>query len=534
MGSSKNAQTGHTTESHSGDYLDDLTSQQKRSISNVRESERLINGQHGPHGTAKRMSGDASSRSDTGHLMDKGDAGAIPKYPFLLLNLIMILRSASERIYSTLMDQYMYQRYANDILGNVSQKTASQPCVNDSNTSDNSATNQIQDMTSQLSLYISLADYGLAVVPSLLLGAYSALFSRKVLLFIPTFVGAVKTVVIAAVVYWNLDLNWLFLGYSIDGLGGGLAGSILGIFLYLTDITSRGEQRTVFMSFLEGLKGVVSGILFYVTGKMIESTGFLVPVLIAAVCMVLSSVIVLLLPERKSQCASKDWSAAACYKRLALPFGKSQHPLVRKMVILSLVSLLVIICAALGVSKVRNLYLMNVPFCWDAVTIGWFLSAQDIAYNFVTMVCVPLFYRCLPGMWLAILGTVSTMAGMAMYALANSSLEIYTIIGLSIGSNIAFGLIRGEASRLLDRESQGSLFATLSVFESVSFLCGTPMLLLYKATVGLYSGFTFLAMDGLLVVAFILLCIYQVLWNRYTKEIMCKEFKVNEYGSINS
>ncbi|KAI8784293.1 proton-coupled folate transporter [Biomphalaria glabrata] len=482
----------------------------------------------------ENRSGDVPNRSEgeTVH----GDT--LEKYPFLLLNIVLTLNSGASRIYTSLIDQYLYQRFANDILGNYSENTAKKPCVNETNQSD--STLLIQDMTSQFSLYISISDYALSVVPCLLLGAYSALIRRKTLLLIPTLATAIKSLDIAAVVYWNLDVQWLYLGYTVEGLGGGTSGILLGIFLYMSDITSRGRKRTFVMTFMEGLKGFISGILYYGTGQLIESTGFIVPTLMAAGCMLLSVCLILLLPERKSKQVSHvrketaDWSLGACYKRLTLPFGKTQHPMVKKMVILALVAFLILLCSLFGQSKIRNLYLMNFPFCWDAVTIGWFLSAQDIAYNLFTMLAVPLFYTCLPGMGLAIVGLVSCMAGTTMYALADTSLEIYLIIGLSIANNVAFGLIRGETSRLLDGESQGSLFATVAMFESLSFLCGTPALLLYSATVGWYSGFSFFLMDVLLIVALVLLCMYQSLWVRYTREVQSKELLVEKYGSINS
>ncbi|CAL1529415.1 unnamed protein product [Lymnaea stagnalis] len=470
-------------------------------------------------------------------------AGAIEKYPFILLNVIMILNSAATRIYQSLIDQYIYQHYSDQLLGNTSAKTASNPCVNGSsgyNSSVQDAVQTIQDKTSEMSLYLAVVNNAPAMLSCVLLGVLSPVLSRKVLLMIPEFGSLVKGVVTAAVIYWDLDLAWLYIGYGVEGLCGNWAGLLLGIFLYMSDITSRGAHRTYFMSFLEGGKGLVASTMYYATGQLLKSTGFTIPALMAAIFLLLGFCVIPLLPERRARlddhhhANAVDFSPAGCCRRLALPFSKGQHPRVRKMILWALMSVLILLIAATGNSKIRNLYLMNLPFCWDSATIGWFFSAQEMTFNLFTMFGVPLLYRLLPGLWLAIVGTVSALITYVMFAVATSSLEIYMTIGLAVGFNAPFGLIRGELSRMLGPESQGSLFAAIAVFESFSFAAGTPTLSLYRWSLTFYSGLAFSVLAGLLCFVLVMLGIYQVLWLQYRRELQNKELIIKPYGTINS
>ncbi|XP_059178198.1 lysosomal proton-coupled steroid conjugate and bile acid symporter SLC46A3-like [Physella acuta] len=463
--------------------------------------------------------------------------GSIELLPFILLNIYSLFVSAAYRIFSPLIEQYIYQRYSTALLGNASEQTSSQPCVNQ--TSGNSTADQltqaIQDMSSELMLNLSLISACLGIMGCLLIGAISTLVSRNFLLALPTFCCMVKNALLPVIVFWNLDLKFLYVGYAVEGLGGNIAGCFIVTHLYLSDLTPRDHRRTVWLSFLEGAKGVVSGILYYATGQLIVSTGYLIPSLMSAGFMAISLILSFCLPDRRPSLTHgrEGWSMRTYLKNVTSPFHKTLERRVKQMVGLALFSFFVYIGALVGISKVKSLYLMNNPFCWDAVKIGWFQTGQEIAYSLFVILAVPLLIGRLPGMVLGVLGTLSAVGSSVMFALASNDAEIYSIILLSIGQTLPVGIIRGETSRLIGAEPQGSLFALMGVCESISFAVGAPALSLYRASLGVYRGLTYLVIAGFFVVVTVTLSIYHVIWRAHTNAVTSKEMVVKTYGSVN-
>lgn len=66
-----------------------------------------------------------------------------------------------------------------------------------------------------------------------------------------------------------------------------VCGFFFGAFLYTSDITSRSKSRTMGVSILEGLKGLLSAGINAVTGQLIQRTGFVVPSMMTVGCVLL-------------------------------------------------------------------------------------------------------------------------------------------------------------------------------------------------------------------------------------------------------
>ncbi|XP_059143660.1 uncharacterized protein LOC131931001 [Physella acuta] len=165
------------------------------------------------------------SNHQKGHNSIEGNPkGSLELLPFILLNIYSLFVSAAYRIFSPLIEQYIYQRYSTELLGNASGQTSSNPCVNvtSGNSSTDPVTQTIQDMTSELMMNLAMTSSCLGILGCLLIGAISSLVSRNFLLALPTFCCMVKNALLSVIVFWNLDLKLLYVGYAVEGIGGNI------------------------------------------------------------------------------------------------------------------------------------------------------------------------------------------------------------------------------------------------------------------------------------------------------------------------
>ncbi|CAG5114695.1 unnamed protein product [Candidula unifasciata] len=462
------------------------------------------------------------------------------KCPFIIINLIVVLLGASGRFHTPVLVQYLYQRYADEIFGNASVKTSSHPCINESSASskEESKLKEVQEMTSDMLFFLNLTNYCPGIFTCLILGAFSNRISRKLQLAIPMCGYLTKCVVIAVVVGFNLHVNWFFLGFAVQGALGDTCGVFLGIFLYTTDITPRDKTRTLAMSIVEGFRGFVAAGLNVVTGHLIQRLGFNIPALLSVGLALISLVITFMLPAREAQhqytlvdddCHRwNNW-----WRRLISPFTRIREARVRKLVLVGFIAFLFAMAASVGITVIESVYLMNIPFCFDAITLGWYKFGRELAFNGFLVVAVPLFYNSLPGMWLAILGSLSAICGMVMYSTATKPAEVYAIIGLMIGEALPVNIIRGETSRLLASETQGPLLAVFAMLENIGYVMGIPALHVYRATLGFFKQLVCVVCASVTAVNIGFLLYYQVTWKRHLLDVQSNKIRQRSYDAIN-
>ncbi|CAG5120211.1 unnamed protein product [Candidula unifasciata] len=459
----------------------------------------------------------------------------ISQRPLALVTLMVVLSVSSGCLNSLIMDQYLYQHFAGIVFGNTSIDT-SRPfkCL-------------FLKLSSSFLLFcffdsLSINSQGyFSGEPSPFKGiiffSLLLIMSRKLLLLIPTMGFLVKSVLVPIVVYWDLDITWFYLGYGIDGICGNTCGILLGTFLYTSDVTPRDQKRTLGVTIVESVKGAVGSAVFVVTGQLIENTGFFIPACVAAGIQFLAVLLVCVLPDQKPVLSETKLREIKSLKGALLhmfaPFHKPKIKRVRYMICLAAAAFFLAIIVRVGLDKVQNLYLMNLPFCFDAITLGWFLFARDLIQNTFTLLAVIFLFRHLPGMVLVIAGAMSMVAYCMLYSFAkfdweilylgkSMSVQCFSYISLpflGLAQNFPFSIIRGESSRLLGSDYQGPLFASVAVIESIAYAAGVPIFLyIYKATLGYFTGFVFLVGAGIMLVAFVII-IYHRLWLVHVRSI---------------
>lgn len=76
------------------------------------------------YGSLKENAYSARAISSNSEPQTKEAKKSIEKYPFLMINVIVVLVNVGGRFSAPLMSQYLYQRYADGLFGNTSGKTS--------------------------------------------------------------------------------------------------------------------------------------------------------------------------------------------------------------------------------------------------------------------------------------------------------------------------------------------------------------------------------------------------------------------------
>ncbi|GFO34880.1 solute carrier family 46 member 3-like [Plakobranchus ocellatus] len=460
---------------------------------------------------------------------------SIQKLPYFLINAFIIIFTLADRNRQLLLNQYLYNRLARDVLGNVTIDTTSQPCVNESDpgTSDSDA-DRVQSMTSSMIMKFDITGSVLAVFAVLYLGTFSTSLGRRAQLLIPISGYTVRALSILAVAFWDLDISWLYVGCVAEGLAGGIAGVYLGAYLYVSDITPRNRKRTLGMALLEGIRGIMGSGINVASGQMIQRTTFLVPALFTT-CGALACLLMACVMPNHMQ-ASEKWSmhlVKRSYRTLISPLSKSKDHRVRRMVLVAAAVYFFGFSTIYGLDRVRLLYLMHRPFCMSAITIGWYQFGRQALFNMTIITLVPLLHRCFPGVSLAILGALASTAEYTLYAFAQNDVHLYIALALAFGQGLPLNLIRGETSRLFGTEEQGPLFACMAVLESISFAVGIFMMSIYTLSLGFYAGLSFLVFAAMTAIVMLFLCIFQYLWKDYNDSLLQSEKASRSQGVTN-
>ena len=210
----------------------------------------------------------------------------------------------------------------------------------------------------------------------------------------------------------------------------------------------------------------------------------------------------------------------ALLRKITSPYTDGS-PVKRRLVALAAGAFFVNITMRFGVDKVRDLYMMNLPFCLSSSLIGWFMFARNLGAFLFTVISIATLSGRIPGMGLGILGVSSAFAGQIMYGVANTRAELFAIPAIGIGEQVSNSVIRGETSRLLGPDKQGPLFASMAVIESICFTIGPPIFLsIYRNTQNLPTGTGTSFLFALVFMAAVLglMITYQVTWLKQRKE----------------
>ena len=400
----------------------------------------------------------------------------------------------------------------------------------------------------------------MSVASIMVLGAVSDRLDRRTIILIPAIGHVVRSICLSLVIAGHVGTQWLVIGAWVEGLSGGNCGLFFGAFLYTSDVTPPDRKRTVGMSVLEGVRGLVGATCNVLAGHAIQEGGYRVTAGMSLGFALLCIISILILPNSKrhktntctNSCTHGVWtfslpkmstdqqgqkivltpsqmattehvspdSVSSFSKRnpqtqLASSKMAADTRGVQSMVTLASVAFFLSFVTTFGVQRVRLLYLMQPPFCLGAVSLGWYCLAREMIYNMASICATPLLYGRLPGVSVGVLGAAANVMEYLSYAAATQRGHLGASLVMSFGQSLPVSLIRGETSRLLAPRLQVALFSRFAMLESISFVCGTMALPVYTAVLDVCPGAVFIGFAGIKVVVIITMIYYQSIWREH-------------------
>ena len=443
-------------------------------------------------------------------------------WAFLHVIVAMTAVSCSYPLGGLVLNQWIYKTYSYQLLGNSSGDIRTDPCFNSSSSVSNlthtKLVQRVQEMSSQMNLYLDLTGNGISMLACVVLGAVARKISRRQLFLIPTTAYVLKLMGISAVIYFNLDLDILYAAYVIYGLGGGSCGIYMSGFLYTSDVTPSDKRRTMGVAIVESVKGVIYAGMTMASGYQLQKLGFFWSSVCCVGIVLIAMTIICCLPDLRQETVDSKESMGIL-ERVISPFmqGSRQE---RNLLLLASTCFFLNLLISAGVYSFQTLFLMNLPFCLDSITIGWIGFARDISAHVFTVVGFASLSRYFPGVGMALLGVFSQIGGYLTYGFATEKLDIFAGSVVSLGTMLPIAVLRGETSRLCGSDQQGPLWASLAVLESISFTIAAPIFLpVYRATQNFVTGTGtgYLLASFMLLLVVVVLVIYQVKWLTHTR-----------------
>uniref|UniRef100_A0A3Q3X107 Proton-coupled folate transporter n=1 Tax=Mola mola TaxID=94237 RepID=A0A3Q3X107_MOLML len=458
--------------------------------------------------TARILGSDALTSADSYGSMTAGGPAEEPdapgscsaRPPFKLprsqvtVEPVMFLAMFSVAMQAPLSTQYLWDRISEE-LGYNSSRTSE--CSNLSLNQD-PLQKEVETLTAQWSLYISLGGFsvGLLVVPHL--GSWSDLAGRRPVLILSNLGLALQAVVYLVVMYLKLPVAYLLVGRIIGGLSGEFGAVLSVCFSYVADISDK-RSRTFRVAILEACLGISGMLASIIGGQWQHAQGYIKPFwLILATCLAAALYVCLFVRETVLPNPSAKLFTFHHYKavwHLVSTGGSTSDKegrFHRSKLWLYLLSFFFVAMIHAGSSLLYVLYELSSPLCWGPTLIGYGAGALNIA-SLTSLLGLKILQSCLSDFWVALIGLVSSITGLLVFSVADTTELMFTGYALCFLYMTATPVLRSTMSKMVDRSEQGALFAAIACVESLCFLvAGSLFNTLYPATLHFMKGFTFL------------------------------------------
>ncbi|XP_062609462.1 lysosomal proton-coupled steroid conjugate and bile acid symporter SLC46A3-like [Saccostrea cucullata] len=369
----------------------------------------------------------------------------------------------------------------------------------------------IQKEAAEFNTYVSLVSGIPAIISNLLLGTLSDRFGRIFLFLTPAIGEFINKTVELFCIYYNLDINYILIGSTIEGLMGGYLALMSASFSYIADMTENNKQRSVAIVFLEMSIGIGVVAARFSTGYFIQATDYIWPQLTACcIYALLILVIVFVLPEtRTPKSDSKLLSKTSCLNQIGTTFSfyisktyKGERWKYNTCMFIFFTTGINVF----GKVAVDTLYQISQPFCWGSVQVGLYGALTGLFQNVICMGMIKVLHLCLSDEGVSILGSISGIAGFMVTAFASTDLMLYLAAIAGGGGVLTLPMVTAIMSRITPQDKQGALFGGIAATETVCGILGNLVLnSIYANTVSFFRGTVYLVMAGFVLISLVLL-----------------------------
>jgi len=335
--------------------------------------------------------------------------------------------------------QYVYIKLQNENFPGIKVNTTTSYCNVNESSVNFKIQQDVQQQAAEWGIYLHLSGGIASIISNFVLGSFTDRWGRKFLFILPCIGTAFRTAYALVGMTYDLPLWYYTVGYFVEGCTGQMFNLIQICYIYVSDITKPGKQRSLGIVFIEFAIGMASTFPNLAAGYIIETTdSFLIPLYIALGIQGLTLLLIIALPETfpKGMRSQRTYVSKLDNLRDSYDlFISSNNKGRRWMYIILLVVFALSTYDVFGRISVEGLYLLNYPFCWDPTKLGTFAALRSGFQQIIGMAMVKVLHFCMNDEWISVLGCASYGAAFVLQAFATDELMMY--IGRSL-SRIKF------------------------------------------------------------------------------------------------
>ncbi|KAG8511326.1 Solute carrier family 46 member 3, partial [Galemys pyrenaicus] len=398
---------------------------------------------------------------------------------------------------STLTTQYVYKRIWEES-GNYSITTNNNnsECRKNKSNPIFAFQEEVQKKVSLFNLQMDISGLIPGLVSSFILLSHSDHKGRKFPMILSC-IGALATSIwLCFLSYFVFPVQLLIASTFLVSFCGNSTTFLGACFAYIVDQCKEGKQRTIRIAITDFLLGIVTGLTGLSSGYFIRELGYMWSFSVISLALTVNLIYILFFLHDSMKENSSQNVSISCREALKNLFNrtymlfKNASGKQRSLLCLLLFTMITYFFVIVGASPIFILYELDSPLCWNEVFIGYGSALGNMTF-LSSFLGIWLFSYCMEDIYMAFIGIFTTMVGMAMTALAKTTLIMFLVRLPFLFTVIPLSVLRSMMSALVGSTEQ----ETLSGVIAVSTYNG-----IYSAIVAWYPGFVFLLSAVLLLI----------------------------------
>jgi len=363
-----------------------------------------------------------------------GDEIKLPTTPsysgqYILVWMTAFLFMAANSFSFSTFSQFLYIKLQRDNFPNVTINTTKAYCNVDTNSTNYLLQQDVQEKAAIWGIFLYLVGGVPSVVATFVFGVFTDRLGRKFLFYLSWFGMVFRTVWVTVGMNLDWSLYMYIPGYFVEGCTGQVFNLIQVSYIYMSDITTVGKQRSIGIVMIEIAFGLATTFPGLAVGFMLKETNsFILPFYISLGMLALTLILILCLPETYPPEVRGKYAQSSRLDNIKNSWGLfcgQENTGRRWMYILTLLVFTFTCYDLYGRLAMEGLYLLNDPFCWGPEELGIFNALRTGLQQIGGMAIVVILKKFLNDESIAILGSASFGVSFVLEGLATTDTMLY-------------------------------------------------------------------------------------------------------------